>query len=295
MKILVVGGTGFVGRHLIRALLDRGDSVEVMSRSPNAATTTFGGRVRGVSYESPIEGYDAVVNLAGAGIADKRWSTDRKRELLESRTKTTAAVVKAIAASKAKPSVLVNASAIGYYGDRLDEELDEGSRPGIGFLPDTCVAWEREAEAVSASGTRLVLLRIGIVLGDGGALKKMIPPFKAFVGGKLGSGRQWMSWIHVDDLVKLVIHCITNPNVRGPVNGTAPAPVTNDRFSKTLGKVLGRPSFAPVPGFALKLMLGEMAGMLLGGQKVLPRVALSSGFVFEHSTLESALDAVIND
>jgi uncharacterized protein (TIGR01777 family) len=177
----------------------------------------------------------------------------------------------------------------------LDEVIDEHSKPGAGFLPEICMAWEKEAEAARDTGTRLVLLRIGIVLGDGGALKKMIPPFKVFVGGKLGTGKQWMSWIHVDDLVGLILHCIDTPSVSGPVNGTAPNPVTNAEFSKELGKALARPSLAPAPGFMLKLALGEMAEMLLGGQRVLPRAAVVSGYEFHYPKLPEALDAVIND
>jgi len=293
MKVLIAGGTGFVGKQLVSALLARGDQIHVMSRTPAAATTAFGGRATGVGYDASLEGYDAVVNLAGAGIADKRWSEERKRELLESRTKPTSALSKGLASVTAKPKVLVNASAIGFYGDRGDETLDEASKPGTGLLPDICVKWEESVAAAKQAGIRVVLLRIGVVLGDGGALKKMVPPFKMFVGGKLGSGRQWMSWIHVTDLVRMILHCIDTPSVTGPVNGTAPEPVTNAEFSKALGKALSRPSFAPVPGFMLKLMLGEMASMLLGGQRVLPKVAMASGFGFQFPKVSSALEAAL--
>lgn len=293
MNVLIAGGTGFVGRALVDALVKRGDSVSVMSRSPGSVKAAAGS-VSGIGYDADVEGFDAVVNLAGAGIADKRWTVSRKTELLSSRTGPTSRLAKSLADSRSKAAVFVNASAVGFYGSRGDEELDEKSKVGTGFLPEICTQWEGATKSASDAGIRTVLLRIGIVLEkDGGALKKMVTPFKLFVGGRLGSGKQWMSWIHRDDVVGLILHSIDNPAVSGPVNATAPNPATNADFSRILAKTLGRPCLFPVPGFVLKLMLGEMSELLLEGQKVHPTAALATGYSFHHPDLRGALTAIL--
>lgn len=242
-----------------------------------------------------LAGVDAVVNLAGAGIGDKRWTDDYKRLILESRTASTTLIADALAALDDGPRILLSGSAIGIYGDRDDEQLDESSGAGTGFLPDVVRAWEASTAAAEAAGVRVAHLRTGIVLSaQGGALKKMLPLFKLGIGGRFGSGRQWQSWISVDDEVAAIVHLLDS-NVSGPVNLTAPSPVTNAEFAKTLGRVLGRPSFVPVPAFGPRLALGrELADSLLfGGQRVNPRVLASSGFDFAHPDLDTALRAVL--
>ncbi len=295
MKVYLAGATGFVGRPLVEALLDRGDQVTVASRSEKTVEQAFGSRVSSAGYDDPIDGYDAVVNLAGAGIADKRWTPERKQLIRDSRVNTTTTIAKAIAQAKTKPSVLVNASAIGFYGPRPETEtLDESAAPGTGYLPDVCQAWEQAAQPAIDAGIRTVLLRVGIVLGrGGGALAAMLPPFKFFVGGKLGHGRQQMSWIHRRDLVALILHCIDNPNLSGPVNATAPEPVSNAEFSKQLARTISRPSLFAVPGFALKLVVGEFANSLLTGQRVVSKVAQESGFKFKYPKIDGALEDIL--
>jgi uncharacterized protein (TIGR01777 family) len=295
MKVYLAGATGFVGQPLVEALLDRGDQVTVASRSAKTVQDAFGSRVSVAGYDDPIDGYGAVVNLAGAGIADKRWTPERKKLIRDSRVDTTTAIATAIAAAESKPGVLVNASAIGYYGARPDSEsLDETAKPGTGYLPTVCQEWEQATSPASDAGVRTVLLRVGVVLGrGGGALAKMVTPFKFFVGGKLGHGRQQMSWIHRRDVVALILHCIDNKGLSGPVNCTAPEPVSNGEFSKQLARTLGRPCLFPVPGFALKLAVGEFADALLTGQRVLPKAALDSGFEFSFPQLDGALQDIL--
>ncbi len=242
-----------------------------------------------------LAGVDAVVNLAGAGIGDHRWTDDYKRRVRESRTVGTRALAEAIAASDEGPKVLLSGSAVGYYGDRGDEVLDETSAPGDGFLASVARDWEAATAPADAAGARVVHLRTGIVLAEeGGALAKMLPLFKLGLGGRFGSGRQWMSWISIDDEAEAIIHLLTS-DVAGPVNLTAPEPVTNAQLADTIGDVLRRPTVVPVPSFGPKLLLGgERAGaLLLEGQRVLPRVLQADGYEFTHPTLERALRAAI--
>lgn len=236
-----------------------------------------------------------VVNLAGENLFRRRWSAKQKAVMRESRVDQTAALV-ARMASEPRPGVLVQASAIGFYGDRGDELLDEDSGPGQAglFLTDCCRDWEAAGSAAAGHGIRVVLLRIGVVLGpEGGAIKAMLPPFRFFAGGPVGNGRQWMSWIHAEDLVGLVLHCIDNEDISGPVNGTAPNPATMKSFCKALGGAIGRPSWLPAPGFALRLLLGEAASVLISSQRVLPRRAEESGFSFQHPEVIEALKDVM--
>jgi uncharacterized protein (TIGR01777 family) len=236
---------------------------------------------------------EAVVNLAGESIAAQRWTPAFKQRLVSSRIETTRAIVEAIRAA-ARPGIcLVNASAVGYYGDRGDAVVTEQTPPANTFLGQLSVDWEGEALQAERAGARVVLLRIGIVLGEGGgALEKMVTPFRLFIGGPLGSGRQWFPWIHRDDVVGMIVWALENPQVRGPLNVTAPNPVTMREFARTLGRVLRRPSFAPAPGFALKLLLGEFAGSLLTGQRAIPEAAQRLGYQWRYPDLEGALRAI---
>ena len=298
MKILVTGATGFVGQALCRHLGGE-DQLIALARDPQNADRRLGGTAEArplpttsSEWAAAVEGCNAVVNLAGESIASGRWTEDRKKRILDSRVDLTRALVSGIAAATKKPRVLVSASAVGYYGPRGDEELDEAAPAGDDFLARVCLAWEREAAAAESSGVRTVRLRTGVVLGDdGGALARMVTPFKLFAGGPLGSGTQWMSWVHRDDLIGLIDLCLRDTRASGAVNATAPAPRTMREFCRTLGEVLGRPSWAPVPAFVLRLALGEMSDMLLTGQRVLPRAALRLGYQFRHPDLKGALRA----
>jgi uncharacterized protein len=241
-------------------------------------------------WESTLAAADGVVNLAGEPMANKRWTIKQKHQLRLSRIDTTVSLVRAIAKAKQKPKFLLNASAVGYYGPRGDETIAEEAPAGTDFLAVLCRDWENEAMKAEKLGVRVIRLRTGIVLGaGGGALAKMAPPFKFFVGGPLGSGKQWVSWIHLEDEVGLIVHLIEHPQASGAVNATAPNPVTMKEFCRTLGQVMGRPSWAPVPAFALRLVLGEMAGMLLTGQRAIPAAAEKFGYRFRYSNLPEAL------
>ena len=302
MRILVTGATGFVGKRLVAALVERGDEVVVLSRDAERARRALPGLTGSYGWhperEAPpaaaFEGVEAVIHLAGESIAASRWSPEQKARIRNSRLNGTRNLVKALAGTGVK--TLVSASAIGFYGDRGDEALDEQASPGKDFLAEVCLAWEREAMAARDLGIRVVNPRIGVVLGEGGgALDKMLVPFRLGLGGPLGTGRQWMSWIHRDDLVGILLHVLDHPEISGPVNATAPGAVPNSEFTRVLGKVLTRPAFMPVPGFGLRLMMGELAdALLLGGQKVLPARALSSGYTFRHPELDGALREVLS-
>ena len=290
MKIVVAGANGLIGKALVRALSARGDQVTALVRKPQAlaGATAVQWDGREGSWASVIDGADAVVNLAGAGVADHRWTDDYKRQILESRTHSTKALVEAIGKAQVKPRVLVNASAVGFYGGRGDELVDETATPGTDYLAGVTRAWEEEA---LRAPVRAVLLRTGIVLSrEGGALAKMLPPFKAFVGGPIGNGRQWMPWIHLDDEVAAIVFAIDHQELQGPVNLTAPKPVTMGEFAKALGKVLHRPSWAPVPAAALKIVLGEFANVLVEGQRAVPAALQRAGFTFRFSELAAALE-----
>lgn len=294
MKIVVAGGSGFVGEPLCRQLLARGHEVVVLSRNPFNVNAG-----RGRSWDAKMQGLwaheldeaDAIVNLAGENIGEGgRWSEERKLHILLSRLNATRALLEALKDAPPRPRAFINASAIGYYGPHGDEELDESAPAGNDFLADVCRQWEEAAQTAEPLA-RLVIVRIGIVLAkDGGALKKMLLPFRLFAGGKFGSGKQWMSWVTRPDLLRIIEWAIENENARGVYNATAPNPVRNDEFTKTLGRVLHRPALMPAPAFALRLALGEMAdALLLNGQRVFPKHALGDGFRFESEELESAL------
>jgi uncharacterized protein (TIGR01777 family) len=268
MRVVMAGASGLIGTHLAQALAERGDEVVRLPRFGSAAWS--------------LDGVDAVVNLAGANIAGKRWSERYKKEIRDSRVLSTHALV------ELKPRVLVNASAVGFYGARGDEILDESAAPGSDFLSGVVAAWEAEAQKLS--GGRSVQLRTGIVLSsDGGALAQMLPPFKAFVGGPIGNGKQWFPWIHVADEVAAIVWCIDREALSGPVNLAAPGIVTMKEFAGALGRVLRRPSLLPVPAAALRIVLGEVAEVLASGQRAVPKKLLDSGFRFRFTELEPAL------
>jgi uncharacterized protein (TIGR01777 family) len=298
MKLVIAGASGFIGSVLCPRLLAKGHTLTLLTRSAprdgSSGTKRWLHWRPGMSgdWESALEGADGVINLAGEPIAAKRWTPKQKHRLRLSRIDTTVGLVRAIAKAKQKPKFLLNASAVGYYGPCGDETIGEDAEPGTDFLALLCREWENEAKKVERFGVRVLILRTGIVLGPGGgALAKMVPPFKFFVGGPLGSGRQWMPWIHVDDEADLILHLIGDAQARGPFNATAPNPVTMKDFCQTLGQVLGRPSWAAVPAFALRLILGEMSEMLLTGQRVVPEAALKSGYKFRYPDLQRALQA----
>ena len=287
MNVLVAGGTGFVGRRLSEALVARGDVVTVVSRDPARAQARG---VPGASYRGwlpPLDGYDALVNLCGEPIFGRRWNDAVRRELLDSRVQSTRRLVEALRASHAPPRVLVNASAIGFYGSRGDELLTEESSPGGDFMARVCQAWEAEALKCPV---RTVVLRIGVVLGEGGgALQTMLPFFRLGLGGPIGLGGQWFSWVHVADVVGLVLAALDDELLRGPINATAPGAVTNRAFSFALGRVLRRPAFLPVPPLALRLKFGPVASVLSSSQRCEPRAALRLGYAFRFPELERAL------
>lgn len=294
MDIVLAGGSGFIGGHLARALLVAGHRVTVLTRggrgtAPGAREVGWDGRSGG-AWEEALASCDAVVNLCGAGVADRPWTQARRRELVESRLAPTRALVEALARAPKKGRVLVNASAVGLYGDAGTRELPESAPRGAGFLADLCAQWEAAALGAAEHGARVVLLRIGVVLGaDGGALGRMLLPFKFALGGRLGSGSQYMPWIHVDDVVGLVLKAVSDPALAGPVNAVAPGAATNAEFTRALGAALGRPTPFPVPAFALRLVLGDMSSILLDSQKVVPAAALKAGYGFRHPEIGPAL------
>jgi uncharacterized protein len=295
MKIAITGASGMIGNRLAAEL--KSHSLLALGRSAGrlAAGVRFAAwdPAAGPPPAAPLAGAEAVVHLAGEPVA-QRWSEDAKRRIRESRVAGTRHLVEGLAQLRMPPRTLVCASAIGYYGSRGDEILTEQSVPGRGFLPEVCVAWEREADRAADLGIRVVKLRIGIVLAkEGGALREMLPAFRAGVGGALGSGRQWMSWIHVDDVTGLIRHAIESPALEGAVNATSPLPVSSAGFAKALGKTLRRPAILPVPGFALRILFGEMSEMLLGSQRVMPDAARASHYDFRYPELEAALAGLL--
>jgi len=297
MRLVIAGGTGFIGSALCARLRANNHSLTILTRGrePKAASESE----KWVTWEplsgkiplEAIDGADGIINLAGEPIAGKRWTASQKEKIRSSRIMTTRALVNAAANAKVKPKFLLNGSAVGYYGPRGDETITEEANPGNDFLSQVCAEWEQEAKKAESLGLRVALMRTGIVLGKGGALAKMVPPFKFFAGGPLGSGQQWMPWIHLEDEFGLILFLIDRADAVGPFNATAPNPVTMKEFCSTLGRVLGRPSWAPVPGFALRILLGEMAEMLLTGQRVLPARAQKLGYKFRYANLFEALQA----
>jgi uncharacterized protein (TIGR01777 family) len=297
MKILVSGGTGLVGRALVNALVKEKNEVVLLTRSASVSTPKILWDPQREQVDaSRLEGFDAVVHLAGENIASHRWTPAVKGRIMESRSQGTAFLAKTLTGLAHPPKVLISASAIGIYGDRGEERLTDESPAGTGFLAEVCRVWESASAPVSAKGIRVAHLRLGVVLSpEGGALKKMILPFQLGLGGKIGSGQQWWSWVSLRDVVGAIQHVLQTDTLSGPVNVTAPSPVTNQEFTQTLGRVLRRPTLFPLPAFMAKLVLGEMANpLLLASARVEPKKLLESGYVFRHPTLVNALPKLLN-
>ena len=300
MKIIVAGGTGFIGQHVCQILIENQHDVIVLSRNPAQAQAHSNQKISFVDWnaltheeDQNIEGAEAFINLAGAPIADARWTPAQKQTLINSRVITTRRLVEAIARLTVKPKTLINASGIGFYGAADNVSMNESSGQGQGFLAELCQQWEHEADQATHLGVRVILLRLGMVLGsDGGALSKMVTPFKMFAGGPIAPGTQKVSWIHIDDLARLIIWLLETQTVLGPVNAVSPHSVTMQEFCKTLGKALDRPSWLPVPGFMLNILLGELSDMLTTGQQVEPRKITHEGFTFTYPTLDPALNSL---
>ena len=300
MKVTVTGATGMIGRALVRALLDRGDSVTAVSRSPDRARSALGD-VRAVRWPDPraepppleaLEDQDGVIHLLGEPVA-QRWSDAAKREIRDSRVLATRQLVAGLAQTRKRPGALVSQSATGWYGPHGDEELDETAPPADDFLAGVVAEWEAEACRAEGLGIRVVTTRTGVVLSEsGGALEKMLPPFKLGVGGPVAGGSQYVPWIHMDDVVGALLFCLDNPAAAGPVNVTAPQPVTNRELSKALGRVLGRPALAPVPALAVRALYGEMATIVTTGARAVPRRLTELGYAFRQPDLEAALRSV---
>jgi uncharacterized protein len=300
MRVTVTGASGFLGSRLVARLHERGHELTLLGRAPRkgmlaAARFSIWDAAASEPPLDALEGADAVVHLAGEPVA-QRWTADVKRRIRSSRVDSTNLLVGALGKVAQKPQVLVCASAIGYYGDRGNEALTEKAKPGTGFLPEVCVEWEASAGKARELGVRVAPVRIGIVLHpEGGALEQMLPPFKWGVGGKIASGEQWMSWIHMDDMVGLLVHAVETAGLDGPLNAAAPNAVRNAEFTQVLGRTLRRPAILPVPEFAVRAMFGEMASIVIGGQKVIPEATLASGFRFEYEQLAAALAHLLTE
>ena len=301
-KIIITGATGLIGTKLSKALINRGDKVIVFSRNTSKAKTEIPDAYKYVEWDyeclehwqNEINGVDAVIHLAGVNVFGKRWNVSYKKNILESRIVSTSNLVKAIKNSTSKPSVFISSSAIGFYGDKGNEIIDETSLPGDDFLASVCKKWEEEASEVEKFGVRHAGIRTGIVLNpNDGALKQMLLPFKLFLGGPIESGRQWFSWIHVDDIVGIYLFSLDNTLIKDGVNAASPNPVTSKDFAKTLGKVLHRPYIFPVPRFAMKITLGEVADVVTASQRVYPKKLIDFDYRFKFENLREALENLL--
>ncbi len=304
MRVVVTGATGFVGQQVVQALLERGDQVTALVRHPQKVPQAlqetaqmtlvpYTPKEAGDWYQA-LNGANAVIHLAGEPLANGRWTAARKQEIYDSRVTGTQQLVAAIASVQERPQVLVSTSAIGYYGTSDTETFLETNAGGSDFLARVCQDWEAAAQDVTALGVRLVILRFGIVLGRQGALAKLLPPFSLYLGGPLGSGQQWFSWIHQQDLVRLILTAVDEPTMQGVYNATAPEPLRMAEFCQVLGEVMQRPSWLPVPAAVLQLLLGEAADVVLKGQRVLPERTLASGFEFQFPNARAALKDLLN-
>ncbi len=300
-KILITGATGLIGKKITNKLISRGDEVIVVSRSSRKAYKYFSNRIEiikwtNIDLPSKLEGLHSVVHLAGESVLSKRWNNEFKETLYESRIDTTDLLVEAIGETKEKPKSFICASAIGYYDNTdFNSEFTEDSQPGTGFMPGLVKGWEKSATQVEEFDVRRVSIRIGVVLDKNeGALAKMLPPFKLYIGGKIGSGKQWVPWIHIDDLINLFIYAIDNENVNGPINGVSPGIVNMSELADVIGKTINRPTFFPVPSFAIKAILGEASEVVLNGAKIKPQKTLGLGFEFNHTNIKGALENLLN-
>ncbi|MCZ7556834.1 MAG: TIGR01777 family oxidoreductase [Bacteroidia bacterium] len=300
---ILTGATGLIGRRVYRALRERGNDVVVLSRNPERAKSHFPDAAQvllwapGVAgaWSAAIDGCAGVIHLAGEPIAEERWTEEYKKRIHGSRVDGTREIVDAIASAGQKPAVLVSVSGVGYYGDTRDVPVDEDSPAGSDFLAGVCVEWENEAHRAEDFGVRVVTPRLGIVLADdGGALEKLLTPFKMFAGGPVGNGEQWFPWVHIDDVVGLILHAIETQDLHGVVNAVSPGLVRNREFAIALGEALKRPARFTVPGFVIKLALGEFGETLLGGQRVSPRRTLESGYNFKYTDIEKALGTLVS-
>ena len=293
MTILITGGTGFIGRALCKTLQKAGHSLTVLSRQSGKVAALCGEgavAISNLAELTPGDRFDAIINLAGEPIFGPRWTDRRKQLLWDSRVKLTEGLVKFVGTAEQKPAVLISGSASGYYGDRGDVVVDENAVPGNDFGASLCLAWERAAQGAEQHGVRVCLLRTGLVIGrHGGFLQRMLPPFRLGLGGRIGDGRQWMSWIHLADHVAMTSMLLNSPQLSGAFNATAPNPVTNRAFTESLARALKRPAVLPVPAVFLRSALGEMAGLLLGGQRVVPGRMLEAGFKFTFAALDDAI------
>jgi uncharacterized protein (TIGR01777 family) len=299
MNVTLTGATGLIGQRLVAALKDRGDQVTVLSRDAEKAAAALGvpavawDALAGPAPTEALAGRDAVIHLAGEPVA-QRWNDERKQAILASRETGTRNLVAGLRAADPRPGALISSSAVGYYGKHGDELVDESAPAGDDFLADVCVRWEAEGDAAAELGLRVVHIRTGVVLDQGGgALKTMLPAFKAGVGGPVAGGGQYMPWIHLDDIVGLYLMALDDTTWRGAYNGSAPEPVTNKAFSKALGKALRRPAFSPVPAFAIKLLYGQMSEIVTEGQRAVPKRALEQGYAFKHPDLHEALTSAL--
>lgn len=296
MKILITGGTGFIGTALTQHLALQGHDVSVLSRHPASVAKICGPTIQAKDIQtlSPDDGWQAIINLAGAPIFDARWTEPRKQLIRDSRIKLTGQLVRYMATMSSKPDVFISGSAIGFYGDQGDNVLTDQSGPGQDFSAQLCQDWEQAALQAEQLGIRVCLIRTGLVIAEGGGiLQRMLLPFKLGLGGNIGNGQQWMSWIHRQDWIKIADTLLNNPNLHGAYNATAPNPVTNYEFTQTLAKCLHRPARLPIPAGLLKLLLGEMSGLVLGSQRVLPKRLLEAGFTFKYPGLTEALKAAL--
>ena len=302
MRLLITGATGLIGKVICRLLADDGHQIVVLSRRPEKARVL---PVVGSFHWEPAaslppneawEGVEGVIHLAGEPVIGLRWTDELKRRIRDSRVIGTRNLVNGIRGVSSRPKVLISASAVGYYGNRGKESLNELSPAGKGFLSDICQEWEREAAKAQELSLRVSCIRVGIVLSrDGGALERMLPPFKLGIGGRLGSGEQWFPWIHINDIAGIFRHALLTPSLNGPINGVAPGIVTNEELTKELAAVLHRPSFFPVPELALQILMGEMAEVIMMSQRVAPKVVLESGYQFNYPELRPALQNLLID
>lgn len=303
MNVLVFGGTGFVGRNLTVELVKNGYEVYVVTRNPQKTASIFDDKVHVIEWDnvSPLSSalkrkqIDVVINLAGESIGNRRWTHSVKEEIRASRIGTTGAIATAIKEGTIQPRILINASAVGYYGPRKDEEITESEEVGQDFLAQVCRDWESEAFKVRNNFTRVVTLRLGVVLGSEGALNRMALPYKFYIGGPLGKGNQWLSWIHIQDLTSMITFIIEHEELTGPINAVSPYPERMSDFSKILGKVLKSPSWLPVPEVLLKIALGQMAEMLLHGQRAVPKKILNANFKYRFPKLKDALENALGN